>query len=121
MKSPIELGMDKGRISFEGFKSEWATVKDGTLIIGSLGKEWTTSTGDVINHNPEFVKTVSPKGEVQHHDWTDNYVRLREAVNIKFPGKVLLRFIGVLLTKSFFLGCFRVLTSSSALHECHVS
>lgn len=32
---------------FIGFKCEWATVKDGYLYVGGLGKEWTTTTGEV--------------------------------------------------------------------------
>lgn len=70
----------------KGFKSEWATVKDETLIVGGLGKEWTTSTGELVNHNPQWVKTVTTKGNVEHFDWTRNYEKLREAVGIHFPG-----------------------------------
>ncbi|XP_064079002.1 soluble calcium-activated nucleotidase 1-like [Macrobrachium nipponense] len=70
----------------KGFKSEWATVKDETLIVGGLGKEWTTSTGELVNHNPQWVKTVNPRGYIEHHDWTRNYEKLREAVGIFFPG-----------------------------------
>ncbi|KAG0718357.1 Soluble calcium-activated nucleotidase 1 [Chionoecetes opilio] len=70
----------------KGFKSEWATVKDETLIIGGLGKEWTTATGELVNHNPQWVKTVTTRGHVEHYDWTRNYEKLREAVGIYFPG-----------------------------------
>lgn len=70
-----------------GFKSEWATVKDETLIVGGLGKEWTTSTGELVNHNPQWVKTVTTHGFVQHHDWTKNYEKLRQSVGIHFPGE----------------------------------
>lgn len=51
------------RIS-KGFKSEWATVKDQTLYVGSMGKEWTTEDGLFQNYNPMFVKAVTTKGEV---------------------------------------------------------
>nr|XP_045623744.1 soluble calcium-activated nucleotidase 1-like isoform X2 [Procambarus clarkii] len=70
----------------KGFKSEWATVKDETLIVGGLGKEWTTSTGELVNHNPQWVKTVTTHGFIEHHDWTKNYEKLRESVGIFFPG-----------------------------------
>lgn len=70
----------------KGFKSEWATVKDETLIVGGLGKEWTTSTGELVNHNPQWVKTITTHGHVEHHDWTKNYEKLRESVGIYFPG-----------------------------------
>lgn len=72
---------------FTGFKSEWATVKDETLIVGGLGKEWTTSTGELVNHNPQWVKTVTTHGFVQHHDWTKNYEKLRQSIGIHFPGE----------------------------------
>ncbi|CAL4068317.1 unnamed protein product [Meganyctiphanes norvegica] len=70
----------------KGFKSEWATVKDETLIVGGLGKEWTTSTGQLVNHNPQWVKTISTRGFIEHYDWTHNYEKLRESVGIYFPG-----------------------------------
>lgn len=70
----------------KGFKSEWATVKDETLIVGGLGKEWTTSSGELVNHNPQWVKTITTRGYIEHHDWTKNYEKLRESVGIFFPG-----------------------------------
>lgn len=48
----------------KGFKSEWATVKDEILYVGSMGKEWTTPSGDFENNNPQYVKAVTMKGEV---------------------------------------------------------
>lgn len=47
----------------KGFKCEWATVKDESLYIGSLGKEWTDIYGNVINFNPQWVKKISPTGK----------------------------------------------------------
>lgn len=40
------------------FKSEWATVKDGLLYIGSIGKEWTIvadNKSHVLHRNSEWV------------------------------------------------------------------
>lgn len=48
----------------KGFKSEWATVKDNHLYVGSMGKEWTTATGEFQNNDPQFVKVVSNSGQV---------------------------------------------------------
>lgn len=48
----------------KGFKSEWATVKDNKLLVGSMGKEWTTPSGEFQNNNPQYIKEVSTKGEV---------------------------------------------------------
>lgn len=69
-----------------GFKSEWATVKDETLYVGSMGKEWTTSTGEFESHSPMFVKAISPNGEVRHVNWVDNFKAIRGAVDINWPG-----------------------------------
>ncbi|KAK2716538.1 soluble calcium-activated nucleotidase 1-like isoform X2 [Artemia franciscana] len=74
-----------GKVS-KGFKSEWATVKDGYLYVGGLGKVWTNSKGETVNHFPQWVKSVSPKGHVKHHDWQMNYEALAKAVDIQHPG-----------------------------------
>ena len=47
----------------KGFKCEWMTVKDEKLFIGGLGKEWTTSKGVMVNHNPQWVKVVGHLGK----------------------------------------------------------
>ncbi|XP_076300155.1 soluble calcium-activated nucleotidase 1 [Lasioglossum baleicum] len=70
----------------KGFKSEWATVKDEHLYVGSMGKEWTSSTGEFENNDPLWVKVVSPRGDVSSLNWIANYKRLRQAINIEFPG-----------------------------------
>lgn len=71
---------------FLGFKSEWATVKDEHLYIGSTGKEWTTPSGEFENNNPLWIKIVSPRGEIQSLNWISNYKRLRQAIHIEYPG-----------------------------------
>jgi len=73
----------------KGFKCEWACVKHGYLFVGGLGKEWTTNTGEVINHSPQFVKHISAAGEVVHMDWRGRYNTLSHAMNIYFPGYVI--------------------------------
>ncbi|XP_005989145.1 soluble calcium-activated nucleotidase 1 [Latimeria chalumnae] len=70
----------------KGFKAEWLAVKDDHLYVGGLGKEWTTITGTVLNENPEWVKVIGHKGDVDHESWVANYNALREAANIKPPG-----------------------------------
>lgn len=69
-----------------GFKSEWATVKDNYLYVGSMGKEWTTSKGVYVNHNPMWIKMINPTGEIKHVDWQNNFRKLRQSVDIDFPG-----------------------------------
>uniref|UniRef100_A0A3Q0REB2 Soluble calcium-activated nucleotidase 1 n=1 Tax=Amphilophus citrinellus TaxID=61819 RepID=A0A3Q0REB2_AMPCI len=70
----------------KGFKAEWLAVKDEHLFVGGLGKEWTTTYGDVINNNPEWVKVVGVGGEVEHQNWVPHYNTLRSAAGIKPPG-----------------------------------
>ncbi|XP_055636847.1 apyrase [Toxorhynchites rutilus septentrionalis] len=83
---PWLLLMDGDGKSSKGFKSEWATVKDQVLYVGSMGKEWTTASGEFENNNPMFVKAVTVHGEVYHLNWADNYKALRSAVGIEWPG-----------------------------------
>ena len=71
---------------FTGFKCEWATVKDGRLYVGGLGKEWTTTEGEVVNLNPQWVKSVGANGDVQHHDWSSKYNALRKRTGTYLPG-----------------------------------
>lgn len=70
----------------KGFKCEWATVKDGRMYVGGLGKEWTTTDGEVVNLNPQWVKSIGPSGDVQHHDWSSNYNALRKKTGTYLPG-----------------------------------
>ncbi|KAK1330766.1 hypothetical protein QTO34_008704 [Cnephaeus nilssonii] len=69
-----------------GFKAEWLAVKDEHLYVGGLGKEWTTTTGEVVNENPEWVKVVSFRGSVHHENWVASYNALRAAAGIHPPG-----------------------------------
>ncbi|XP_075895594.1 soluble calcium-activated nucleotidase 1-like isoform X2 [Nelusetta ayraudi] len=70
----------------KAFKAEWLAVKDEQLYVGSLGKEWTTTTGEVVHENPEWVKVVGSHGEVQHRSWVSNYNALRRVTGIEPPG-----------------------------------
>jgi hypothetical protein len=63
---------------FTGFKCEWATVKHGRLYVGGLGKEWTSSEGEVINTDPQWVKSIGSRGEVEHIDWKHVYNKIRK-------------------------------------------
>ncbi|KAL4648644.1 soluble calcium-activated nucleotidase 1-like [Arapaima gigas] len=70
----------------KGFKAEWLAVKDEHLYVGSLGKEWTTTTGEVVNNNPKWVKVVGFRGDVEHQNWVPQYQALRSAAGIVPPG-----------------------------------
>lgn len=62
-------------------------MKDEHLYVGGLGKEWTTTTGEVVNKNPEWVKVVGHRGSVEHENWVSSYNALRAAAGIQPPGK----------------------------------
>ena len=70
----------------KGFKGEWSTVKGDKLIVGGIGKEWTTRDGDILNHDPMWIKEISYDGGVKHVDWRNSYIRVRESLNISLPG-----------------------------------
>ncbi|RWS13209.1 soluble calcium-activated nucleotidase 1-like protein [Dinothrombium tinctorium] len=68
------------------FKCEWIAIKGQNMYVGSLGKEWTSVTGELENYNPQWVKVISVTGEVKHIDWRENYLALRSSVGIYYPG-----------------------------------
>ncbi|XP_038557307.1 soluble calcium-activated nucleotidase 1 isoform X2 [Micropterus salmoides] len=70
----------------KGFKAEWMAVKDKHLYVGGLGKEWTTTEGVFVNNNPEWVKVVGFRGDVQHENWVPKYKSLKSAAGIEPPG-----------------------------------
>eukprot|EP00164_Ancoracysta_twista_P002625 GFYU01003495.1.p1 GENE.GFYU01003495.1~~GFYU01003495.1.p1 ORF type:complete len:371 (-),score=101.83 GFYU01003495.1:271-1383(-) len=70
----------------KGFKSEWATVKDGKLYVGSLGKEWTDRDGTVQNTDPQYVKVIDELGHIEHVDWSLYYNKMRDATGTPHPG-----------------------------------
>ncbi|XP_013169319.1 PREDICTED: soluble calcium-activated nucleotidase 1 [Papilio xuthus] len=70
----------------KGFKSEWATVKDEILYVGSMGKEWTTASGEFQTYDPMWVKAINIHGEVQHLSWVNQYKSVRNSLGIKWPG-----------------------------------
>ncbi|KAJ8001569.1 hypothetical protein DPEC_G00170840 [Dallia pectoralis] len=70
----------------KGFKAEWLAVKDERLYVGGLGKEWTTTTGEFVNDNPQWVKVVGYRGDVEHVSWVSRYNTLRSAAGVQPPG-----------------------------------
>ena len=80
---------DGNRRTPKGFKAEWMTVKDKVLYVGGLGKVWTTTTGEVVNDNPQHIKIVSAMGRVLHQNWADQYNAMMQAVGIHRPGYVI--------------------------------
>lgn len=87
---PWIILLDGNGHNTKGFKSEWATVKDRLLYVGSMGKEWTTGTGEFENENPMYVKVISPSGSVRSLNWSYNFKRLRqESSQITWPGYII--------------------------------
>ncbi|XP_060875239.1 soluble calcium-activated nucleotidase 1-like isoform X2 [Metopolophium dirhodum] len=70
----------------KGMKNEWATVKDSKLYVGSHGNELVSANGQEVDRSLMWVKTIDKSGSVHHLDWTENYVKVRAAMNIHFPG-----------------------------------
>jgi len=70
-----------------GFKCEWAATKDGDLWVGGYGVNTLDENGDIKSKNMKFVKRISPTGEVTHVDWSKNYDKVAEALEINFPGE----------------------------------
>lgn len=83
---PWLLLLDGDGKNAKGFKSEWATVKNEMLYVGSMGKEWTTAEGVFVNNDPQYIKIINTRGVVTHTNWKNEYNRLREVLDISFPG-----------------------------------
>ncbi|CAM9939331.1 unnamed protein product [Ectocarpus sp. 12 AP-2014] len=70
----------------KGMKLEWATEKDGSLVVGSFGKEYTDNDGRIVNTNNNWIITIDPEGVISRQDWTKQYNTLRDKVGATFPG-----------------------------------
>lgn len=85
------------------FKIEWATVKDEKLYIGSTGKPWVSKTGEIIHDYDLKVKVVNSQGHIRGQNWTEEYRKIQEAVNITFPGMHKNSFRNLFSFKNIFL------------------
>jgi len=70
----------------KGMKWEWATEKNGDLIIGSMGKEYTRPDGTIKNRNNLWISHLSPRGELTRINWTKQYDIIRKALGATAPG-----------------------------------
>lgn len=57
----------------KGMKLEWATIKDGSLVVGSFGKEYTDDEGRIVNTNNNWVITIDENGVISRRDWSERY------------------------------------------------
>nr|CAI5857674.1 unnamed protein product [Callosobruchus analis] len=111
---PWVMLMDGDGQNQKGFKSEWATVKDEVLYVGSMGKEWTTGTGEFVNNDPQYVKMIDTKGTVLHVNWVEEYKRIREILGSIGQGTCCMKVqFGLAFTKGGF-SCQGGITNSRA-------
>jgi soluble calcium-activated nucleotidase 1 len=68
------------------FKAEWATIKDDTIWLGSIGFEWYGADGEILHRNAEWVKTIDSSGLVRNLNWHPVYQTIRTATNTTLPG-----------------------------------
>lgn len=78
--------MEGDGLQQKGQKTEWATVKDDLLYVGSFGKEYVNQDGSVKNRWNLWVSIIDVNGNVVHEDWTDKYEVLRKATGASWPG-----------------------------------
>lgn len=70
----------------KGMKWEWATVKDGDLYMGSMGKEYTNPDGSIANTNNLWVSIYKSNGHLIREDWSPKYNFVRQHLNAVSPG-----------------------------------
>lgn len=97
-------------------------MKDKRLYVGGLGKEWTTTEGEFVNNNPEWVKVVGFRGDVQHENWVPRYKALKSAAGIEPPGEDLTPLnLEAFFSPSVMYRLFTVFLSMSAGYMIHES
>lgn len=70
----------------KGMKWEWATVKDGSLYLGSMGKEYTRQDGSVVNTNNLWISVIDGNGAVKRVDWSEQYHFVRDQLGATASG-----------------------------------
>lgn len=85
---PRSIVMERDGLSSKGQKHEWATVKDGELYMGSIGKEFTDSKGNILGNGFQWIAIMEKNGNIRHEDWTGNYELIRKALGSEYPGYV---------------------------------
>ena len=70
----------------KGMKWEWATVKNGELYMGSMGKEFTNPDGSIANTNNLWISVLNANGEIRREDWVSKYNFVREKLGAASPG-----------------------------------
>jgi soluble calcium-activated nucleotidase 1 len=73
----------------KGMKWEWATVKDGELWMGSMGKEFTKPDGSIANVNNLWVTIMNEFGQLRRVNWTEKFLYIRKVLGATSPGYVI--------------------------------
>ena len=82
---PLWILSDHDGKSEDGFKSEWATVKDDILYVGSTGKPWLNDEGGKVMHtNRLWIKSVTLEGKIEHHSWVHVYEKILNVTGMQF-------------------------------------
>eukprot|EP00933_Yihiella_yeosuensis_P002923 TRINITY_DN10511_c0_g1_i1.p1 TRINITY_DN10511_c0_g1~~TRINITY_DN10511_c0_g1_i1.p1 ORF type:complete len:367 (-),score=56.04 TRINITY_DN10511_c0_g1_i1:72-1172(-) len=68
------------------YKSEWATIKDGVLLVGSMGREWVGDQGQIEHFNSQWIKSMDRNGKVESINWRPVFQALRAATQTSSPG-----------------------------------
>lgn len=69
----------------EVFKCEWLVVKDHQLYIGSFGRDFHLNKKTKFS---SFIKRVNLNGLIEHLNWTDNFVKLTNSLNLEKDGYI---------------------------------
>lgn len=70
----------------KGMKWEWATVKDGELYMGSMGKEYTRPDGSIQNENNLWIGILNERGELRRENWKKQFSFVRHVLEADPPG-----------------------------------
>lgn len=87
--APRGIFMEGDGATDKGLKIEWATVKDGEMVIGSFGKEFTDNAGNILHRNNLWVVQRRADGSATQSDWSPFYGALRAALQCEHPGYLL--------------------------------
>jgi len=85
--SPKTILRDVGK-SIKPFKSEWATVKDKYLYVGSMGKEWVENS-KIVHSNLMWVKKINSYWKVEDINWEGTYNLIRQNASASYPGYII--------------------------------
>jgi soluble calcium-activated nucleotidase 1 len=77
----------------KGMKWEWATIKDGELYLGSMGKEYTNSQGVIENTNNLWIAIIDKYGTIRRVDWEEKYKFVRHVLGADAPGYIIMEAI----------------------------